>query len=115
MTIALSPTEDDAVKALRLFISSILPANTPVVRGQVNRVPEVSSVNFIVITPVRRERIETNVDQFVDTKATASIDGNVMTVDGKSYGLLKIGSVLFGTGIVLSLSLIHISEPTRQA
>jgi len=106
MTISLTPSEDDACKTLRTFMLGILPNNTSVIRGQVNRVAEPIVPNFVVMTPIRRERLETNVDQFVDTKATASIAGNVMTVSGKNYGLLKVGSVLFGTGIVVGTQIV---------
>jgi len=37
-----------------------------VVRGQDNRVAEPKGVNFVTMTPIMRERIETNVVTFVD-------------------------------------------------
>lgn len=106
MTISLTPSEDDAAKALRLFLVNVLPAGIEVFRGQVNRVATPKAANFVVLWPVRRERLETNVDQFVDTKIIASIAGNVMTVTDVDYGRLKAGSVLFGTGVVLGTQVI---------
>lgn len=107
MTILLTPTEDDAIMALRSFMSSVLPSSVDVIRGQINRVPEPADSDFIVMWPIMRRRLETNVDQFVDTKGVGSIAGNLMTVTGLSYGSLQVGSVVFsavgGTGVVFSV------------
>ena len=106
MTITISPTEFDANVALRTFLLSVLPANTPVIRGQVNRAPEPKDSNFVVMTPIRRTLLAMNFDQFVDTKMTASIAGSIMTVTGIDYGSLKDGSVLFGTGVAQGTQVI---------
>ena len=99
MTISVSPSETDAMTTLRAFLASVMPAGLPIIRGQVNRAAMPSDPDFIVMTPIRRERLETNVDQFVDTRVFASIRGQVMTVTQLSYGMLKVGSVIFGVGV----------------
>lgn len=63
---ALSLTETQTLIALRAFLLSILPAGTEVVRGLDNRVPEPIGANFVVMTPVLRARLETNVVAFQD-------------------------------------------------
>ena len=62
----ISLTGDLALMVLRAFLLGILPAGTEVVRGLDNRVPEPIGADFLVMTPVLRERIETNVDTYRD-------------------------------------------------
>lgn len=59
-----SITETDLLTAIRTFLLSVLPNDWEVVQGQDNRVPEPGSPNFIVMTPVNRSRLSTNVDTF---------------------------------------------------
>lgn len=63
------PTESNVLAVLRTFIMSVLPSAVEVVRGQDNRVPEPQSLDFVVMTPIRRERLETNVDTSTDILA----------------------------------------------
>lgn len=95
----LSPTESAIQTVLVSFLQSILPAGVPVVEGQDNRVPEPSATDFVVFTPIRRERIETNIDITTDCAFTASIASSVMTVTGMQIGAIGIGNQLFGVGI----------------
>lgn len=66
MSAALSLSESQTLTALRSFLLGILPAGTEVVRGQDNRVPEPQGDDFVTMTPVLRERLETNVDTYTD-------------------------------------------------
>jgi hypothetical protein len=59
-------TETQTIKALGDFLTTVLPAGTAVVRGQVNRVPEVKGPDFVVMTPILRERLATNTDTYSD-------------------------------------------------
>jgi len=56
--------------------------------------------DFVVMTPIRRERIETNVDTFNDCAFTASIAGITMLVTNVQLGSIGEGNVLFGTNIL---------------
>ena len=94
----LSFTEREANIALRAFLLSMLPAGTPVVRGQVNRVPEPRDEDFIVFWPLRRDRLGTNVIDYLDTEVVGSIVGTVLTVTNVIRGTLTPGLTLFGTG-----------------
>jgi len=99
MTISVSPSEEATQIALRSFLLGILPSGTEVIRGQANRVATPAGPNFVVFWPIRRLRLETNVDEFVDTRFIASIAADAMTVSELDYGALKNGSVVFGTGL----------------
>jgi len=61
---ALNLTEAQTLTALRSFLLAVLPTGTEVARGLDNRVPEPSGSNFITMTPIMRERLETNVDSY---------------------------------------------------
>lgn len=99
MTIAVSPDESTAQAALRSFLLGILPAGIEVVRGQVNRVASPKGPDYVVFWPLRRGRLSTNVDEFVDTRFTASIAADTMTVSAVDYGALQEGSVVFGVDV----------------
>lgn len=99
MTVALSLTEAATLTAVRTFLLSILAPSVEVVRGQVNRVPEVRSPDFVVQTPVWRDRLSTNVDAYSDCAFTASISGTSMVVTSVQLGTLTIGNTVFGVGV----------------
>lgn len=81
---AVAPTqslsESQALTALVAFLTGALPAGTPVVRGQVNRVSEPGADNFCIFWPILQTRLSTNVVNFYDNVIAASITGNVLTV-----------------------------------
>ena len=66
MSATLNLTETQIFTALRSFLVALLPNGTEVVKGQDNRAAEPVGSNFIVMTPILRERIETNSDQYID-------------------------------------------------
>ena len=66
--------------ALRSFLIGVLPAGTPVVRGQDNRVPEPIEDNFVVFTPMQMIRIGTNDTTYYDDVFTGEIVDTVLTV-----------------------------------
>lgn len=102
MSITVGPTESDTLAALRGFLLQVLPAGIPIVQGQQNRVPEPKASDFVVMTPIRRERLSTNLDTFVDAKFQGSIAGTLMTisaVDAGYTGQIKVGSTIFGVNV----------------
>lgn len=99
MTISVAPTQSDSLTALRAFLLAILPTGVEVVLGQVNRVPEVTVADFVVMTPTHRERIETNVDSFVDRAFVGSIAGDQMTITAVKRGALAPGNQISGAGV----------------
>lgn len=100
MIISVIPSQSDTFVALRAFLLTVLPAATEVVKAQVNRVPEVKTENFVIMTPIRRDRLETNVDTLEDTFFTGSISGTTLTVDTLDYGTITIGNQLFGPTVL---------------
>lgn len=102
MSIFLSITEAQVNKALRSFLLGAItppPTGFEAVIAQVNRVPEPKSRDFVVITPLRRMRLATNTDRYVDARFIGSVAGSVMAISDVSYGSLAVGSVIFGVDV----------------
>ena len=93
------PSQSNIQVALRAFLLNILPAGVQVIQGQDNRVPEPSVGDFVVITPIRRDRVETNSDTYNDCAFTGSIAAQTLTVTAVELGTVTIGNVLFGSGV----------------
>jgi len=70
VTISVSITEDVFMAALRTFLLAIVPPGVEVRQTQLNRVPEPIGPNFILMTPMARLRLATNVETW-DTTAPA--------------------------------------------
>lgn len=63
MPVTLSQTEDAIMTELRTFLLSLFVAPLPeVIQAQSNRVPEPVGSNYIVMTPLDRLRLATNVE-----------------------------------------------------
>lgn len=80
MTLVVAPTESQVFTALRSFLLGLglaysSPQATPVevIKGQANRVSQPRVGDFVVMTPLRRERIETNVDAYADLFPLAGV------------------------------------------
>jgi hypothetical protein len=99
MSVPLSLTESQTLTALRSFLLSVLPAGIEVVRGLDNRVAEPAGPDFVTMTPLFRERLETNTDTYEDCAFTGSIAGATLTVTNVSLGTIAAGATIFGTGI----------------
>lgn len=94
-----APTQSQVLTQLRSFLIAILPAGVEVVTGQVNRVPEPTAANYVVMTPMGQERLRTNVDDGLDVKFTGSIAGNILTVTDVAFGTILVGATVFGVGV----------------
>lgn len=70
MSTALSITQDNSIKALGDFLTEILPFGIGVYQAQVNRVPQAGEDDFVLMTPIFKERIETNITNYIDGHAT---------------------------------------------
>ena len=86
MTIAVAPTQSDIQVALRAFLVSILPSFVEVVAGQDNRVPEPIGPDFVVFWPIRRRRIETNVDSQPDADTKTALQPTEVTFQLDVHG-----------------------------
>lgn len=97
--IAVTPTQDDILAALKAFLEGVLPPGTPVIAGQANKVPEPAADNFVVMTPMGRTRIETNVEGLADAVFEGSITGAMLSVTSVGFGAINIGATIFGPGV----------------
>ena len=65
-TVTLSITESNLFATLGSFLTSILPVGTPVLRAQANRAAETAFPNFVMMTPVLRNKLGMNWTAFSD-------------------------------------------------
>ena len=112
MSVTLSITESNITTSLRSYLLSVLPSGVEVVDGQDNRVPEPEGDDFVTMTPILRERIETNVDNYADAAFTGSIAGNTMTITNVLLGVLSVGATLFGTGVTTGTTVTALGTGT---
>lgn len=94
-----NPSEDNALTALRTFLTQIVPSGCDVVQAQPNRVPEPSGANFVTMTPRSRPRLSTDVSSYSDASFLASISGTDMTVTAVNLGTIAPGLQVFGVGV----------------
>ena len=99
MTIAPAPTQSNVMTALRTFLIAILPPGVAVIQGQQNRVPEPEGADFVVMTPILKERLETNSWSWADVAFTGSISGTTLTVTAVDFGTILVGASLFGANV----------------
>lgn len=93
----ISVTERDCFVALRSFLTRVLGDDVPVVRGQVNRVPEPSSEDFVVMWPLGHSRLSSGYNYYSDNEFVGQISGVVLGVSEVRRGSVMIGSVLTDT------------------
>lgn len=70
-----------------------------IVQGQVNRVSEPQMTDFIILWPLMRNRLATNIDDWIDNNFTGSITANVLTVSVVNKGSVIVGLPIYGAGI----------------
>ena len=74
-------TETAIFTDLRAFLLAVLPSGVEVIRGQHNRTPEPQAADFVVMTPLSRQRPALNTDlpnnSFTGTARTTPIDLSV--------------------------------------
>lgn len=112
MTISLTPKQDDVFTVLRSVLTGFLPSGIPIVQGQVNRVPEPQGANFVVMWPMRRKRLATNVDGTVDTRFIGSIAGTTLTITTLDYGAVAVGSLIFGVDVAAGTTVTALGTGT---
>lgn len=103
MSASLSITETQVFTALRTVLGTFgLVSSTgvavPIVRGQINRVPEVAGADFVVMWPLMRNRLSLNVDVTSDNIVTGSIASNVLTVTAVQHGVVVPGAPVYQLG-----------------
>lgn len=96
------PDQSNLTKAIRMFLQAELPPMTEIILAQGNRVPEPEGENFVVITPIRFVRLDTNLDESLDLKMTGTITVDVLDVTAASAlspGAIVVGSKIFGVDV----------------
>ena len=102
-TISLTQTQIFTATVAVLGMMGLQPASgtagVPAFRGQVNRVPEPTGADFIVLWPLARDRLALNIDTPTDSIIVGSITSNVLTVTDVQNGSVLVGSTIYGTGV----------------
>lgn len=126
---AITPTQSNTQAALRAFLLDVLPAYGPdgnpveVIAAVQNRVPEPEGTSFVVMTPTRFERLETNVDSYQDCRflgsiaaAKATFSASIQAVQGAPAlmtviearsGVVPIGAVVSGNGVAPNTTILY--------
>ena len=95
------------VGALGSFgLTSAAGGAVPVIRGQVNRVPEPAGADFVVLWPLMRDRLAVNIDDWADTQITGSLAAQVLTVTAAVPGVLYAGQTIYGSGVPTGLQIV---------
>lgn len=97
MPIVVDVSDDDIFNVLGTFVadSLSLPAGT-VIQGQGNRVAEPLADNFVIMIPLRRDRLATNVDSGADCAFIGTTSGTVLTVTQMLLGKISPPVQFFG-------------------
>jgi hypothetical protein len=133
----ISPNRTDALSALRTFLLAVLPAGVDVVIAIENRVPQIAAPNSCVLSPIRFQRIRTNVTGYQDVAFTASIapagasftgaisptptapgaqPSGTLNVSAVASGVLLIGGALSGPKVMAGTTIIsQVSGPAGGA
>lgn len=102
-TISLTQTQIFTAVVSVLGMMGLQPAQgsapVPIIRGQINRVPEPTGQDFVVLWPIARDRLALNIDTLTDSIIAGSIASNVLTVTGVENGSVLIGSTIYGAGV----------------
>lgn len=77
-----------------------------VIRGQINRVPEPTGSDFIVLWPIVRERLALNIDTPTDSVIIGSITSNVLTVTDVQNGSVLPGATIYGTDVATGCQIL---------
>lgn len=117
MTATISPTQSIEQAALTAFLLSVLGLEpTQIVGGQPNRLPEPRTGSFVVMTPMRYERLRTNIDTDADCKFTGAIAGTALAVADVATGAIAVGATVFGTGVTTNTKVTaQVSGPAGGA
>jgi hypothetical protein len=91
-TYSLGQTQSQVLTVVKAWLQEVTAlGNTAVVQGQPNRVAAPSATNYIVFTPIMRERLATNVVKYSSSNATlldqhTSTQSTRFTVQVDVYG-----------------------------
>lgn len=104
-TYSVSPSQTSAASAQ-------ISTGVEVVRAQDNRVPEPVNNEFITITPMRMERLATNIDSYSDIAFVGNISGTTLTVTSVLSGVITVGALLSGNGLAANTVIVALGTGT---
>jgi hypothetical protein len=100
-----TPDQSQIEQAVRGFLLTVLPAGVEVVRGQDNRVPEPPGTDFVVFWAIRRRRIETNIDSYLDAAGTGAINNAMLSVSFMTLGTILLDAPVLGAGVAVGTTI----------
>lgn len=77
MTVAISRTESEAFKILGEFLTQVLPVGVDIVQGQDNYVAPPNAADYVVMWPISRNRLSTNVREYNPTTDPIPAEGDL--------------------------------------
>ena len=111
----LETTNSSVQATLIAFLNQLTLPGWEIIEGQDSRVPEPAG-NYIVVTPLFRERLSTNVTVYADAAFTGSINGNILSVVSVRFGEIDVLSqpALWGVGVVPCNVVAQLPDGTYQ-
>jgi hypothetical protein len=100
------------LSATQTLASTRMWTGVEVIQSQDNRVPEPIVPDFVTMTPIRYQRLETNIDGYQDVSFTAAILGNTLTVTAVEFGTIGFGQIVFGVGVSALTRIIALGTGT---
>lgn len=93
--------DQDVLTVVRSFLLNILPQPIEVIQGQVNRVAEPATPDFVVMMPMFQRTLEFVSDYFEDCSFIASVapGASILTVTEILIGTIVVGNNLLGLGV----------------
>lgn len=88
-----------AINQPQTVAQTFLWTGVPIVQGQVNRVPEPKQGDLVVMWPILKRRLSTNIRNRDDVAFMGSIAGSTLTVTAMETGVIQANRTLFGAGI----------------
>ena len=107
-----SQTQSSIQTARGNFLQAILPPGTSIVQGQLNRVAEPTTANFVVMTYMRQDRLGTNYDTYPDCSFIAAAIGTALTVSSVLIGSLNTPTSLLGTNVAAGTQIVSQTSGT---
>ena len=115
MGLTVSPDQSDIQITLRSFLLGLGLSYSPpqisaveIVAGQANRVPEPKGADFVIFTPIRRERISTNLDSYQEAGAFLGfiVANELLVTEGLSGSVIIGGAPLTGNGVAAGTTVL---------
>lgn len=103
MSMILSLTQSQALAALRSVLLTILPTGIEIIQSEDNLVPEPFGLDFVIFTPILRNRLSFNQYNYQDCAFTGSVSGTSLTVSSVLLGSINTQAQpsLFGPNVLV--------------